>query len=326
MHGRRFLPTGTGGTSLHRSATARSRRAPRDEYRRVDEVTCLTSRELRERGLTRRQLGTAVRSGQMIRARRDRYLPATAPPAIVQAVRVGGRLTCLSLLAAQGVFVFSNTDLHVHLERGASRLRAPAGARQPLPHRRERESLRLHWLPLVRPELATSVRVGSVDALAHAVLCQPPRYAIATLDSAVNKGVVRRADLVELFRALPAKYGALHPLIDGRAQAGAETFVRLMVRSMDVSVEPQASFRGVGFVDLLVDGWLIIECDSKQFHSDWAQQVKDRERDLALAALGYTVLRVTAAQVFFRPDEVRAAIRGLLDAHRRRTPGVRNSA
>lgn len=160
------------------------------------------------------------------------------------------------------------------------------------------------------------MRVDVVDAVAHAVLCQPPRYAIATLDSALNRRMIRESELAAIFAALPRKYSVLRPLIDGRAQAGTETLVRLMVRGMGVTVQPQAHFSGIGYVDLLVDGWLVIECDSKEFHSEWRQQVKDRERDLALAARGITVLRVTAAQVFFRPDEVRAAISALVRTRR----------
>ena len=54
----------------------------------------------------------------------------------------------------------------------------------------------------------------------------------------------------------------------------------------------------------------MVECDSKEFHESWEQQVKDRNRDLALAALGYATLRLTAAQIMYRPDEVLAALAG----------------
>ncbi|WP_162722455.1 type IV toxin-antitoxin system AbiEi family antitoxin domain-containing protein [Microbacterium sp. PM5] len=275
----------------------------------------MSSRELRQAGMSRRQITDAVRAGAIIRARRDHYLVADAPRSIVAAVRVGGRLTCLSLLAAEGVFVFANDALHVHLQRGSSRLRGAEGVRTPISPRHRRDRLTLHWLPLMQPDRANSVRVGLLDALAHSVLCQPPRHAIATLDSALNRGAIVRSDLDRIFDVLPRKYGALRPLVDGRSQAGSETLVRLMVRATGAHAEPQVFFPGVGWVDLLVEGWLVIECDSRQFHSDWRQQVKDRDRDLALAAQGCVVLRVTAAQVFLRPQDVQAAIRALLRAH-----------
>lgn len=157
-----------------------------------------------------------------------------------------------------------------------------------------------------------------VDALVHAVRCQPVRYAIATLDGALNLGLIRVADLADIFSALPAKFAALRPLLDGRAQSGPETLVRLMARSLGCTVALQAHFVGVGYVDLVLDGWLVVECDSKEFHESWKQQVKDRNRDLALAKLGYVTLRLTAAQIMYRPDEVGTALRALIEGRRSR--------
>lgn len=285
----------------------------------------LSLSDLLATGMTRRAVTAAVRSGALIRARRDHYLRGTAPHAVVEAVRVGGRLTCLSLLQLLGVFVYSNTVTHVHVIRGASRLRSPESADRPI-ELRQRRSARLHWLPLIRPDLARTAGVAVVDAVTHAVLCQPARHAIATIDSALNRGLIRADDLAEIFAALPRKYAVLRRLVDGRAQSGTETLMRLLARAMGSHVELQVYFSGVGYVDLLLDGWLVVECDSREFHEDWAQQVKDRERDLALAARGLVTLRVTAAQVLYRPDEVRAAIRGLRAAHARcATARVHNS-
>ena len=36
----------------------------------------------------------------------------------------------------------------------------------------------------------------------------------------------------------------------------------------------QVEFDGVGRVDLVLDGWLVVECDSKQFHASWEAQVR----------------------------------------------------
>jgi very-short-patch-repair endonuclease len=154
--------------------------------------------------------------------------------------------------------------------------------------------------------------VSIVDALAHAVLCQPPRAAIATIDSALHLGYVSATELGEVFRALPKRYRALQPLIDGRAESGPETLMRLLLRSLGCRVDVQVEFEGVGRVDLLVDGWLVIECDSREFHQGWEQRTRDHDRDLALAALGLVTLRVTAAQIMYRYEEVLQAVKGLL--------------
>ncbi len=84
------------------------------------------------------------------------------------------------------------------------------------------------------------------------------------------------------------------------------------MRGLGRAVELQVEFRDVGFVDLVVDGWLVIECDSRSFHSDWKDRLKDYRRDLALAQQGYCVLRLTAEDILYSPENVLAAIRGAL--------------
>lgn len=269
--------------------------------------------ELVEQGWTSRQLTAAVRAGTLIRARRGWYLPSEAAEDLVSAVRVGGLLACLSLLRMIGVFVLSKPVLHVHMPRGASRMRSPKNARRPLAARHKR-GIVLHWQTLVAQPGAG--RVSIVDALIHAVRCQPARHAVATIDSALNKALVRTDQLADVFAALPEKYRVLRALIDGRAQSGPETLVRLMVRSLGCSVDLQVEFAGVGFVDLVVDGWLVIECDSKLFHSEWSDQLKDYRRDLALAQKGFCVLRLTAEDIMYAPETVLAAIRGVLKSAR----------
>jgi very-short-patch-repair endonuclease len=281
----------------------------------LDAQHAVTRAHLTAAGLSRRAIHRAVAAGTLVRVRRDRYMSALSTVATRQAVRVGGRLTCLSLLQLLGVFVFENTRLHVHIARGASRLRSTgvgSGRLQPIDQRSEV----LHWMPLLGVVAADSATVGVLDALAHAVLCQAPRLAVATIDSAVNKKLIRERDLPRLFDALPARFAVLERLVDGRAQSGSETIVRLWVRAIGCLAVPQVWFVGIGFVDLVVDGWLVIECDSKQFHSSWEQQLKDYRRDLALAQRGYVVLRLTAEDILYRPERAQAAIRGVVDARR----------
>lgn len=270
-----------------------------------------TRADLFAAGLSRRGLAQALASGTLIRARRDRYARAGIPASLLAGVRIGGRATCLTLLQLFGVFVFKNDRLHVHVARGASRLRSPRSTPTPLAPLAGRP-YRLHWIPLVRPDDGNSTCVGIVDALIHAVICQPARHAIATLDSALHGGVISDVDLDDIFGALPARYRVIRPLLDARSESGPETLMRLILRSLGCDVRLQVSFAGVGRVDFLVDGWLVVECDSKEFHEEWRQQVKDRERDLALAGRGYATLRVTATMIMSRPDEVIAAMRGLL--------------
>lgn len=275
-----------------------------------------TRTDLLVSGISRRTLASAVAAGLLIRARRDRYIRSGAPQPLLEAVRLGGRLTCLSLLQILGVFVHSNTVTHVHVARGASRLRSATDRTRPLEPRPMRLA-RVHWAPLLRPPPARSACVDIVDALVHAVQCQPARYAVASLDSALHRGLIGEVDLAEIFAALPRRFAVIRHLTDARSESGTETLVRLMARTLGCRVDLQVFFAGVGRVDLVIDGWLVVECDSKEFHESWAQQAKDRARDAALAARGYATLRLTAADVLYRPDEVLAALRGLTAAHPR---------
>ena len=197
--------------------------------------------------------------------------------------------------------------------RGASRMRSAESPARRLAPRLQRHTTVLHWHPLV--EVPSLGCVAVLDALIHAVRCQSPRHAIATLDSAVNLGVITLDRLPEVFESLPRRFHVLRELVDGRAQSGPETLVRLMALSLGCRVDLQVQFDDVGFVDLVVDGWLVVECDSREFHSSWEQQLKDYNRDLVLAQAGYCVLRLTAADIMYKPETVVGCLRGLMRMH-----------
>ena len=274
-----------------------------------DPMTAKNRADLRSAGLSQSAITRAVRAGMLIRARNGVYLLPGAPEDALAAATVGGLVACVSALGALGVFVLERSALHISLSPHATRLRHT-----------DRPVVR-HWRPLRRAVDRQSLHVDVFDALLQSTLCQTPRAALATLDSALHLGIVDEDDLDEIFRHVPVRRRSLRALVDGRMEAGSESFVRLMLRALGVSFEPQVVIPGVGRVDFLVEGWLIIECDSREFHEGWEAQARDRERDLAAAALGYATLRPVAADIFGRPDQVIAAIRGLLAALAR--PGRR---
>ena len=65
---------------------------------------------------------------------------------------------------------------------------------------------------------------------------------------------------------------------------------------------------GDGRVDLLIDGWLVIELDGDEFHDP----VADRERNAALVRLGYRVHRFGYDQVINGWPLVEATVLELL--------------
>ncbi|MGN6272600.1 MAG: hypothetical protein ACTHMQ_05860 [Protaetiibacter sp.] len=272
----------------------------------VNTVMLIRTRQLHAAGWSDRGIRAAVAAGRLIRLREGAFCAPDTDPACIEAGRARGRLACVSELRRLGVFVLEPDELHVHVVRTASRLPA-RGSRQ-----------RRHRRRLLRQPHPDALTVDVVDAVFQAVLCLPPRAAIAAIDSALHLGVLRSDELDELFDALPRRYRRLRRLLDPRAESGSETLMRLILRSLGCVIEAQVDIDGVGRVDFLVDGWLIIECDSRAYHSDWAAQRRDRRRDQAAAARGYTTFRPIAEDIMWAPDQVRAALVGLLGAPPRR--------
>ncbi|MET2010823.1 type IV toxin-antitoxin system AbiEi family antitoxin domain-containing protein [Microbacterium chocolatum] len=260
--------------------------------------------DLRAQGWTDRDVGAAVADGRLLRPRPGAYLAADASTDVVDALALGGRLACVSALAHRGVFVLDASALHVHLH--TRRPSAPVSTRL----------IRRHWSTLRRMPHPRAASVEPLDALACALRCQPPRASVASLDSALHGGHLRMDELDELFRLLPRRHRVLRRLVDARAESGPETLVRLLLRSLGAAFDVQVVIAGVGRVDFLVEGWLIIECDSRAFHSDWDAQRRDRRRDQAAAALGYATFRPIAEDITWHPDVVRSALRGLLSSRR----------
>lgn len=211
------------------------------------------------------------------------------------------------------MFVLEGGTLHVHLHR--NRNTSSSVARR----------VRRHWGRLHRAPHPAAVAVEFFDALVAAIRCQPPRAAIATLDSALNLGLLDRDDLDEVFSAMPRRYRVLRELLDPRAESGPETLVRLMLRMLGVDFAVQVTIAGVGRVDFVVDGWLIIECDSNAHHSSWDAQRRDRRRDQRAAALGYVTYRPIAEDIMWQPDSVLAALVGLFGIPTRRRPRTKGN-
>lgn len=265
--------------------------------------------DLRADGMTRDSIRAGVDAGHLFHARRDVYVDARSSDRVLQAARVGGRVDCLSLMRECGVFVLAAEDsLHLQVPVHRSRLRSPRSRAVRLDGSAHR--VVVHWRD--DPADVDALCADPVPAVAQAVNCQPARPAIATLDSALNTGLISEHQLDAVFGYVPFYRHAIRAAVDGRAEAGSETFARLISRTFGVSVELQVRIDGVGRVDLLIDGRIIVECDSRKFHGGWERQEHDRRRDLAAAARGYVTLRPTANHIFVEPWVLRDALDGLL--------------
>lgn len=285
-------------------------------YRVIEELTheggVASTIRLQTRGVAPVDITRAIRAGAVERLRTGWVALPGAPEEVVSAVRVGGRLSCLSVLRHEKLWCVPDKRLHVRVAATARGLSAPHSRSVPLgdPNR---------WgVALHRSRRAAFLDepVGPVDtiewALLHAVVCQTPIDAVVTLDSAVNKGRASVDELGFLLAELPRSYRRYLDLVDPTAQSGLETKARLGLRRFNIPYKSQVKILGVGRVDLLVGDRLVVELDGREFHSSDEAYEKDRQRDLALLERGYLVIRLTYDQVMLEWDRAVALIRRLV--------------
>lgn len=89
---------------------------------------------LTESGITSIQINSAVRSGTVERVRNGWVALPEAPPDVVCALRVGGRLSCLSVLKSAGIWCARDFRLHVRVPTNPRTLASPHNRRILLGH------------------------------------------------------------------------------------------------------------------------------------------------------------------------------------------------
>ncbi len=274
----------------------------------------LSRAELCARGATGASLTAAIRSKLLIRLRRDHYALPDCDRHVIEAVRIGGRLGCISALADYGVFVTDSRFTHVHLDPLASRPRSPRSRFDPLSSD-NRDGAQLHWRNLVHEDDGDECRVGIRDALLQSLECQTLWNSVATFDSALHLGRVTPADIADVFARAPRSARAVEPMIDSRAESGPESILRMIVRALGYGCEPQVTISGIGRIDLIVEGRLALEADSRKWHEGWEKQRADRERDIQLARRKFMSLRPLSDHILYSPQTVGEAITGLISLH-----------
>jgi len=252
--------------------------------------------------MTDRRIRRAVDSGELLRLRPGHYADATSDPTVRVAVASGGRLACVSELRHRGVWVLDSGEIHIHVPRTAARLRT--------------SGVRVHWRMPNDPDRAKPGHVSAVDALIQASTCLD-RYAwMASVDSALQLGEIRRSDLPLIRAAIRRRDRGLLALVDARAGSGLETIVRLIAHELGFRVRSQVFFPGIGRVDLLIENWVVVETDGAAFH-DVSLSARDRGRDSRLVAIGRAVLRPGYSLVVHDRAAVARQLIGAVAAHRR---------
>lgn len=164
-------------------------------------------------------------------------------------------------------------------------------------------------------------------ALVHALPGLKRDSAIAVLDSALNQGHLSAGELTEVRRQLRGRRGAARvapwwPLVDGRAKSPLETWARL--DCIDHGLPPdelQVEFRDargavIGRGDMgwrrRNGGWVIVEMDGQQVHSEPDALYRDRQRqNRLLTNAGAILLRFTSHDLH-RPGSIAHEVRHAL--------------
>ena len=248
----------------------------------------LVARGARDIDLTR-----AVKSGSVIRARQGWYTTLPEQDDRVRAVRVGGRLTGLSAVAARGGWVLRNPVLHVSLPRNSARLRTPGNRFRTF---RPNPGTRLHWDDQALSDRGSVSSVAVADALYRVVLDEPLEVAVAALDWAVHTGAIDDFDFEALIIALPESLRAIRDWVDPRCESLPESLARTRFRLAGHHVRSQVELETGEFIDLVVDGTIGVEVDGYEYHATSFE--RDRAKDITITIEKFHALRPSANAVF----------------------------
>ena len=137
--------------------------------------------------------------------------------------------------------------------------------------------------------------VASIGTVLERVLvCMPLKVSLPMLDAARNRGLYDISTLAmpSTGSRLPHLREALS-LSSDRARSILETVARLQLIDMGLTPQVGVWIEGVGEVDMIILGFIVIEVDGWAFHSSKEQREKDLKRDRELLRRGYVVLRFT---------------------------------
>lgn len=246
-------------------------------------------------GISKGDISAARAAGLVSTPRRGIVALPGLPVAVALAAEHRAALTCASATDHYGLWRLNNPS-KVHLAANHHRL----------PH-----SVRAHY-PELRPGhglIATKLQV-----VVHALHCLPSLEALVVVESAAKAGL----DLELVRERLPGgRNGRRRSLlrhVDASSGSPLETVARALFRMAGFDVQTQVHIEGVGWVDFLIEGRIIVEIDGLEFHLSTQQFRKDRHRDNAAAGHGLRTLRFTYDDVIQHPERMIAAIRSALGA------------
>lgn len=254
--------------------------------------------ELYRAGATRETLRLAVRAGEIRRIRHGWYIDPETPSAVADALRVGGRVTCATLLHLDGLWMRTAPDaLHVTVPPNACRLRDPGDYRRRL----SEASVVVHWSDA--RDHGSRLRASLPSALLEFAACVGVEDAFVAAECAVARGILDAQEWSARCRAAPAAVRFALAAVGGLSGSGTESIFVFRMRRLGIRVRQQVQI-GRDRVDVVIGDRLVVELDSREFH----ERERDYERDARLGVRGYRVLRFSYRQVVFDWSAVENAV------------------
>jgi very-short-patch-repair endonuclease len=278
--------------------------------------------QLVRRGAGDRDLTAAVRSRDVVRVRNGWYSTMDETSPELRAVRVGGRLTGISAIAARGGWVLGDHPLHVAVNDNAARLRTAHNRHQKL-NVRSPGGVVLHWESREQAGRGSAVSVGLLDALERVVLDEQLEVAVAAIDWALHTMELDLIDFETLILRLPLERRGIRGWIDPRCESLPESLARTRLRLGGHSVETQHPMVDGRRIDLLVDEVVAIEVDGDEHHRERFEA--DRSKDIDITLMNLHALRPSARTVFRRWDHFERAVELAIAARIQPHPVVENS-
>jgi len=245
-------------------------------------------------GYSRRDIAGLLELG-VRQPRRGIFLAPGCDEELAAALHHNGRLTCASAAAYYGLWI-RNPPAQLHLAcnhgHGAGFVR----------HRTTR-------FRSDQPRPVAAVE----DVVLHGLGCLPPPASTALATSAIRlhgvpvdllKDQLRGDRSAPVLRALRE--------LDLRAESIVEVDAQHLFRTNGIAFEPQVFLPGIGRVDFLLNGFLIVEIDGFAFHSKRGDMLRDRDRNNSSTVKGYAVLRYMPEHIWFNQQQVLAEIQAAL--------------
>jgi very-short-patch-repair endonuclease len=266
-----------------------------------------TTAELRARGETMASIRATIARGDGFRVITGWYGDRRTPHDAILAMRIGGRLGCVSALALHGAWVPPDAGTHVLFPSSASGRRSADREQGPTVVR--------HWS-------APSERTGSAFAVAplelaigDALTCVAPHLLIAILDSLLFRRLISRNRLEAIIARGPERTRHLIAHLNPRSESGIESVIRYLLAVAGIRAEIQVRMLSGDRTDIEVDDWLVIEADGRESHAKEKAFTADRVRVVRLMREGRIVLQFAYATIMYDTDFVLEAIWDVIARH-----------